>query len=89
MDFNNLDFEVQKTVIDEIITKLKLPPNYYITTEVVLKSYSNFLSAFGLMDLEFEDEPSDSNTSNDLNADSISHQPVNNRKPFKKNAGVL
>ena len=70
MDFNNLDFEVQKTVIDEIITKLKLPPNYYRTTEIVLKSYSNFLSAFGLMDLEFEDEPSDSNTSNDLNADS-------------------
>ena len=70
MDLNNLDFEVQKTIIDEIITKLKLPPNYYRTIEVVLKSYSNFLSAFGLMDLEFEDEPSDYNTSNDLNADS-------------------
>ena len=69
MDFNNLDFEVQKTVIDEIITKLKLPPNYYITTEVVLKSYSNFLSAFGIIDLEFEDVPSDSNISNDPNAD--------------------
>ena len=69
MDFNNLDFEVQKTVIDEIITKLKLPPNYYRTTEIVLKSYSNFLSAFGIMDLEFEDVPSDSNISNDPNAD--------------------
>ena len=69
MDFNNLDFEVQKTIIDEIITKLKLPPNYYRTIEVVLKSYSNFLSAFGLMDLEFEDVPSDSNISNDPNAD--------------------
>ena len=69
MDFKNLDFEVQKTVIDEIITKLKLPPNYYRTTEVVLKSYSNFLSAFGIIDLEFEDVPSDSNISNDPNAD--------------------
>ena len=57
MDFNNLDFEVQKTVIDEIITKLKLPPNYYRTTEIVLKSYSNFLSAFGIIDLEFEEVP--------------------------------
>ena len=69
MDLNNLDFEVQKTIIDEIITKLKLPPNYYRTTEVVLKSYSNFLSAFGIIDLEFEDVPSDSNISNDPNAD--------------------
>ena len=70
MDFNNLDFEVQKTIIDDIITKLKLPPNYYRTTEIVLKSYSNFLSAFGIIDLEFEDVPSDSNISNDPNADS-------------------
>ena len=70
MDFNNLDFEVQKTIIDEIITKLKLPPNYYRTTEIVLKSYSNFLSAFGIIDLEFQDVPSDSNISNDPNADS-------------------
>ena len=69
MDFNNLDFEVQKTIIDVITTKLKLPPNYYRTTEIVLKSYSNFLSAFGIMDLEFEDVPSDSNISNDPNAD--------------------
>ena len=70
MDFNNLDFEVQKTIIDDIITKLKLPPNYYRTTEIVLKSYSNFLSAFGIIDLEFQDVPSDSNISNDPNADS-------------------
>ena len=72
MDFNNLDFEVQKTVIDEIITKLKLPPNYYRTTEIVLKSYSNYLSAFGIVDLEFQvvEETSHSNTSNDPNADS-------------------
>ena len=69
MDFNNLDFEVQKTIIDDIITTLKLPPNYYRTTEIVLKSYSNFLSAFGIIDLEFQEVPSDSNISNDPNAD--------------------
>ena len=69
MDFNNLDFEVQKTIIDDIITKFKLPPNYYRTNEIVLKSYSNFLSAFGIIDLEFQDVPSDSNISNDPNAD--------------------
>ena len=69
MDFNNLDFEVQKTIIDDIITKLKLPSNYYRTTEIVLKSYSNFLSAFGIIDLEFQEVPSDSNISNDPNAD--------------------
>ena len=57
MDFNNLDLELQKTIIDDIITKLKLPPNYYRTTEIVLKSYSNFLSAFGIIDLEFEEVP--------------------------------
>ena len=70
MDFNNLDLELQKTIIEDIITTLKLPLNYYRTTEIVLKSYSNFLSAFGIIDLEFQEVPSDSNISNDLNADS-------------------
>ena len=70
MDFNNLDLELQKTIIEDIITTLKLPSNYYRTTEIVLKSYSNFLSAFGIIDLEFQEETSDSNISNDPNADS-------------------
>ena len=70
MDFNNLDLELQKTIIEDIITTLKLPSNYYRTTEIVLKSYSNFLSAFGIIDLEFQEVPSDSNISNDPNADS-------------------
>ena len=70
MDFNNLNLELQKKIIEDIITKLKLPSNYYRTTEIVLKSYSNFLSAFGIIDLEFQEETSDSNISNDPNADS-------------------
>ena len=70
MDFNNLDLELQKTIIEDIITTFKLSLNYYRTTEIVLKSYSNFLSAFGIIDLEFQEVPSDSNISNDPNADS-------------------
>ena len=70
MDFNDLNLELQKKIIEDIITKLKLPSNYYRTTEIVLKSYSNFLSVFGIIDLEFQEVPSDSNISNDPNADS-------------------
>ena len=70
MDFNNLNLELQKKIIEDIITTLKLPSNYYRTTEIVLKSYSNFLSVFGIIDLEFQEVPSDSNISNDPNADS-------------------
>ena len=73
MDFNNLNLELQKKIIEDILTKLKLPLNYYRTTEIVLKSYSNYLSAFGIMDLEFqvvEDTSTDSNISNDPNTDS-------------------
>ena len=56
--------------MEDITTTLKLPSNYYRTTEIVLKSYSNFLSAFGIIDLKFQEETSDSNISNDPNADS-------------------
>ena len=72
MDFNNLNLELQKKIIEDIITTLKLPSNYYRTTEIVLKSYSDYLSAFGIVDLEFQvvEEISDFNTSNDPNTDS-------------------
>ena len=70
MDLNNLNLELQKKTIEDIITTLKLSSNYYRTTEIVLKSYSNFLSVFGIIDLEFQEETSDSNISNDPNADS-------------------
>ena len=45
---------MQNMLTENIIANQKLPSSYYRTVEVVLKSYSDHLSAFGLLDLEYE-----------------------------------